>query len=284
MNSQIVVGVDGSAAGHAALRWAGRRAADFRVPLNLVRVIPGPWSFRHTSQYVTIWQQAAELLAEEAHWVSALDPAIAVTTTLSTGETGRVLQRLSLDADMIVVGTDRRPDRHGEGFGSISFQTAVISNCVVTVVPATGAADQSGVVVGTDGSANSAIALEWAAMEASRLGQELTVVHACDCWEELAAESGNESGPRTRIGCEVLEGAAAGLAREHPSVRIHLVLERNSSPAAALVRAAAYALLLVIGCRGRSDLDVLVGSVARDVLVDIQCPTLITHPARKEIP
>lgn len=42
---------------------------------------------------------------------------------------------LSEKAEMVVVGTDRRPDSHGEGFGSISFQTVVLSRSTVAVVP-----------------------------------------------------------------------------------------------------------------------------------------------------
>ena len=39
------------------------------------------------------------------------------------------------------------------------------------------------------------------------------------------------------------------------------------------------ARLLVVGCKGSGSLKVPVGSVARDVLTDMPCPTLITRPA-----
>lgn len=281
MDSQIVVGVDDSPAGHAALEWAARRAAHFRSPLNLVRVVPGPWAFRHASRYLAARDRAAELLAAEAHRVFALNPGLTATTSLRTGETARALRLMSRDADMIVVGTDRRPDRHGEGFGSVSFQTAVISHCVVAVVPPTVDNGRSGVVAGTDGSADSAIAVERAAKEAVRLHQDLTVLHTCNGREEPDAANGHETDQRAADSCTVLASAVAGLARVHPGLKVLPVLERGSYPAAALVSAGAHALLLVIGCRGRGGLDVLVGSVARDVLMDIQCPTLITRPARK---
>ena len=147
--------------------WAARRAAHIGVPLTLVRVIPGPWSFRHASRYVEAMNQAAELLAAESRRVAALNPAIQVSTALRTGETALTLRRLSEDADMVVVGTDRRPDRHGEGFGSVSFQTATISNSVVAVVPTTGDESRVGVVAGTDGSADAAEAVTWAASKRS---------------------------------------------------------------------------------------------------------------------
>ena len=282
VNTRIVVGVDSSRAGHAALEWAARRAAHFQVPLTLVRVVPGPWSFRHASRYLEAMNQAAELLAAEARRVAALNPALQVTTTLRTGETARVLRRLSEDADMVVVGTDRRPDRHGEGFGSVSFQTATISNSVVAVVPTTGDEGRAGVVAGTDGSADAAEAVTWAASEALRLGQELTVLHVCNGHDGPDAEpTGDAANAMAADTCAVLAAAVAGLTRDYPGLQVHQVLESGRYPAAALVRAGVHALLLVIGCKGRGGLNVLVGSVARDVLMDIQCPTLITRPARK---
>ena len=226
--------------------------------------------------------QAAELLAAEARRVSALNPAIPVTTTLRTGETARTLRRLSEDSDMVVVGTDRRPDRHGEGFGSVSFQTAAISNCVVAVVPTAGDDGRTGVVVGTDGSVEAALAVEWAAAEALRLGQDLTVVHVCNGHEEPdGGPAGDEADGVATDTCTVLAAAVAGLAQDHPGLHVNPVLESGRYPAPALVRAGADALLLVIGCKGRGGLDVLVGSVARDVLMDIQCPTLITRPVQR---
>ena len=193
VKSQIVVGVDGSAAGYAALEWAVRQAAHSRLRLNLVRVVPGSWSFRNASRYHQSVEQARELLTRKAQLATALDTSLQVTTTLLTGETVRALRVLSRDAEMIVVGTDRRPDRHGEGFGSVRFQTAVTSRCDVTVVPAAGATDRAGVVVGTDGSTDADIAVQRAVVEAIRRGtaeEDLGV--ACDCgwWPGHAAHWG----------------------------------------------------------------------------------------------
>jgi len=279
VRSRIVVGVDNSMAGHAALEWAARRAAQFHAPLHLVRVVPGPWSFRHADRYEESKDRAAELLAAEAQRVSELNPAVPVSTTLGTGETARVLRRLSADSDMVVVGTDRRPDRHGEGFGSVSFQTATISNCVVAVVPAAGDDGRNGVVVGTDGSADAAVAVEWAAAEAVRLGQHLTVVHVCSGPEEPGCgPAGARADGMAMDTCPILAAAVAGLSQDHPGLRVIPVLESGRYPAPVLVRTAARAVLLVIGCKGRGGLEILVGSVARDVLMDVQCPTLITRP------
>lgn len=223
--------------------------------------------------------QAAELLAAEAQRISALNPSVPVSTTLETGETARALRRLSRDSDMVVVGTDRRPDRHGEGFGSVSFQTATISNCVVAVVPAAGDDGRTGIVVGTDGSTDAAVAVEWAAAEALRLGQDLTVIHVCNGPEEPGGGPTDAHADGTAMDtCPVLAAAVAGLAQDHPGLQVNPVLESGRYPAPVLVRASAHAVLLVIGCKGRGGLEILVGSVAREILMDVQCPTLITRP------
>jgi nucleotide-binding universal stress UspA family protein len=280
VNNQIVVGVDDSPAGHSALEWAATRAAHLHIPLTLVRVVPGPWYFRHASRYLEAMNQGAALLASQAHRVSVPDIELTVATTLRTGDTARTLRTLSREADMIVVGTDRRPDRHGDGFGSISFQTAAISKCVVTVVPPTSPEQKAGVVVGTSGSAGSAVAVERAALEALRLSQDLTVVHACEGHDSPTAEgSEDRTGGKTAGACLVLSSAAARLARSHPGLKVHPVLETGRSPAQSLIAAGSQALLLVLGGKGPEELEALIGSVARDVLMDTRCPTLITRPA-----
>jgi nucleotide-binding universal stress UspA family protein len=135
-------------------------------------------------------------------------------------------------------------------------------------------------VVGTSGSVDSAVAVERAALEALRLSQDLTVVHACEGQDSHSAErSDDRTGGKSAGACVVLSSAAARLARNHPGLNVHPVLETGRSPARSLIAAGSQALLLVLGGKGPEELEVLVGSVARDVLMDIRCPTLITRPA-----
>ncbi|MNR49016.1 Universal stress protein [compost metagenome] len=108
------------------------------------------------------------------------------------------------------------------------------------------------------------------------------MLHVCNGHDGPDVEpAGDAADAMAADTCTVLAAAAAGLTRDYPGLQVHQVLESGRYPATALVRAGVHALLLVIGCKGRGGLNVLVGSVARDVLMDIQCPTLITRPARK---
>jgi hypothetical protein len=88
--------------------------------------------------------KGAALLTSQAHGISVPDIELADATTLRTGDTARTLRTLSRETDMTVLGTDRRPDRHGERFGSISFHTAAISKCAATVVPPTSLKQKAG--------------------------------------------------------------------------------------------------------------------------------------------
>src|ERR1700758_1716204 len=108
----ILVGVDGSAAALAAVRWAAHDAALRNVPLTLVHVVNPPvpgWSQVPPPAGVGQWQ---EKRAREV-----IEPAIKVAEK-STGERGQVqidskvfysatvatLVGLSKEAEMIVVG------------------------------------------------------------------------------------------------------------------------------------------------------------------------------------
>ncbi|WP_442542548.1 universal stress protein [Arthrobacter sp. KN11-1C] len=265
MKKKILVGVDGSAVGSAAADWAAERARDLGLGLNLVHAVPEPWAFPAKTLHEDATAQAKDLLKGEAARVTARFPSLEVVTTLSSGEPAETMRKLSADAEMVVVGTDRRPGNHGEGFGSVSFQIAVISHCAVAIVPAPSTLESFGVVVGVDGSRDSEIAVECAAGEAQRMRQELVIVHA-----------GSGPGP---AGDTILSASVEGLDARHSDLAVREILDRERQPVEALLDASAHARLLVLGCKGRGGARVLVGSVAQHVLLNVRCPTLITRPA-----
>lgn len=274
VKKQIVAGIDGSATGSTAADWAAGRARDLGLELNLVHAVPEPWAFQDKTLHEGAMAQAKDLLSGEQARITARFPSLALVTTLSSGEPAQSMRLLSSDADMVVVGTDRRPDGHGEGFGSASFQIAIISHCPVAVVPASSAREAWGVFVGVDGSSDSDLAMEYAATEALRMGQDLTLIHAVGGpgGEPQEAGAGDAGGL-------LLSTAAARLSGRNPGLVMHKVLDTRRTPAEALIEAGARARLLVMGCKGRGGQRVLLGSVAQSVLLGIECPTLLTRPA-----
>lgn len=268
VKKQILVGVDGASVGSTAADWAAERARALGLQLNLVHAVPEPWAFPEKALHENAIAQAKDLLNSESARISAQIPALDVVTTLGAGEPSESMRRLSADAEMVVVGTDRRPDNHGEGFGSVSFQIAIISHCAVAIVPAPSKHESSGVVVGVDGSRDSELAVECAADEALRMEQELVILHA---------GGGHDPAPSGRP--VLLSESVQGLRERRPGLVVREILDLDRAPAEALLHASARARLLVIGCKGRGGARVLVGSVAQHVLLNVQCPTLITRPA-----
>ncbi|WP_423184529.1 universal stress protein [Arthrobacter sp. NyZ413] len=281
MKKQILVGVNGSAVASNAADWAAERARDRGLQLNLFSTVPEPWSYPDPGRHETARAQARNLLRSEAKGLVELNPSLDIVTTLGSGEPAETMRTLSADAEMVVVGTDRHADKHGEGFGSVSFQVAVISHCPVVVVPLASGHPSSGVVVGIDGSDDSDVALESAASEAQRIGEELVLVHAAGKpGPEVPGSPAQGAPPDAGLdGYFLLSSSAEGLAVRYPGLVVREVLDLERPPAEALLDASAHARLLVIGCKGRGGARVLVGSVAQHVLLNIQCPTLITRPA-----
>jgi nucleotide-binding universal stress UspA family protein len=279
---EVVAGVDDSIAGRAAVDWAAQRAHDRGLRLNLVRVVPDPWVYRQPGDYRQAMLQAKHLLEAESSRVAALMPQLKIVTTRRTGETAVVLRLLSDTADLVAVGSDRSPDNHGEGFGSVSFQAAVLSRSPVAVIPASRPSDSSGVVAGVDGSADSGAALDFAAAEALRLGEDLTVVHV-QLPSRIPTAAGviqpAPNGPE-QDGLALLSSTCAAARDRHPGLGVHQALETNGSPASALIRVSAHARLLVIGLNGGGGARKPIGMIAATILQHLPCPTILTRPTR----
>jgi len=279
VKKHVLVGVDQSAAGRAAADWAALRAVNLGLSLHLVRVVPEQWAFREPAQHSSAMAGARALLHAEAGRLSSLIPSENIERIIRAGETVQVLQELSDGAETVVVGTDRRPDFHGEGFGSVSFQTVVLSRSTVVVIPDIGLEDRHGVIVGVDGSPDAALALDLGAAEASRTMQDLTAIYSCP----PNGQPSDGQDPRAGLGAEQEERrrlltAVSPIRNAYPDLVVQEIFETNESPPNALIHAAANARLLVIGLRGRGGLRKPVGSIAWQVLLDVQSPTMVTRP------
>ncbi|QSZ48699.1 universal stress protein [Arthrobacter sp. D5-1] len=266
MKKQILVALDGSRAGSFVADWAAARANSLDLGLALVNVVPGEWAYPRENDHQLAVSRAEDLLNSEAQRLAAAFPNVGMTTQRLSGEPAATIASLSPAYSMVVVGTDRGPGTEGQGYGSVSFQVAVTSKSDVAVVPGPARDQRSGVVVGVDGSAESLDALDRGAREAQRLNDELIIVHA----------TGPGVGPAE--GGNVLSAAVQQVNHRFPSVVVKEVLDTSSSPGEALIAAAREAQLLVMGCKGRGGLSVLLGSVAQHVLLHVQCPIILTRP------
>lgn len=135
------------------------------------------------------------------------------------------------------------------------------------------------VVVGVDGSTGAVEAVRWAAAEASRLGSELTIVHA---YREEWVVDPCLGAP----GLAELTGAHAAAIVADAELVAHAVTPRLTvrretdagAPASVLLAAARSAALIVMGNRGRGGFtSFLLGSVSQAVAAHAPCPVVVVR-------
>lgn len=132
------------------------------------------------------------------------------------------------------------------------------------------------VVVGTDGSACSDLAVEWAAGAAFTRDAALQIVYA---HRTTADRHADESAPM-EMAREVLERAERVAEKAGPGLRIDTELTHDS-PAHSLIEASASASLVVVGNRGHGGFhDMLLGSTSLETAMHAICPVAVIRPYR----
>jgi nucleotide-binding universal stress UspA family protein len=191
-------------------------------------------------------------------WLANDDPAHAILT-----EAG--------DAEMVVVGTRSRNKMSAVLLGSVATSVAAKAPCPVVVVR--GERRTGPVVVGTDGSVDSAEALTFGFGEAARSGQPLRVVY---CWHPQDQHADSIASTEGLLKNWLAESLAP-LRDKYPIVRAQAsVIEGRAS--AQLVGLSADASLVVVGSRGRGGVaGLLLGSVSQSLLHHADSPVAIVR-------
>jgi nucleotide-binding universal stress UspA family protein len=282
----VVVGVDGSPAGLAAVRLAADAALRRHRPLRVVHAFVWPMlrvSGRPSPEGPEeggLRQQAERVVAEamaEAHTVA---PALPVAGDVVPGFATAVLVGESSGATLVVLGD------HGLGgitsllVGSVAVQVTAHAACPVLI--ARGRSHPSGpVVVGIDGSAPSDQAVGCAVEEAALRGTHLVAVHAYR--HPVSTQAGDMLPPvhdQKALRADedrVLAESIAGWRERYPQVEINRQLMPGRA-ASALVELSHHAQLVVVGGHGRGALSgLLLGSVSQHVLHHAGCPVTVVH-------
>jgi nucleotide-binding universal stress UspA family protein len=141
------------------------------------------------------------------------------------------------------------------------------------------------IVVGIDGSANSAEALKWAVAEAVRRGR--AYVHAVHCWSRSMPDTDDQAAEvpgRDRdwlAGGMTLSKTVVRVATPTCPVRIRQILLQGS-PAPLLAERAAGADLLVLGSRSHPgegiDAGALDGPTSLDCRRRVACQVMVVPP------
>ncbi|GAA4968060.1 universal stress protein [Nonomuraea thailandensis] len=140
------------------------------------------------------------------------------------------------------------------------------------------------VIVGVDGSAAAAAAVEWAADDASRTGAELRIVHALDRhpYNIAGVVALGPEDVLLRGAAKVLEAAEAIARSRQPTVQVVPQLVEGR-PADVLQEQAQQADELVIGDRGLGGFTrALLGSVTMKTAGQAPCPVVVVRAGSRE--
>ena len=291
--SEILVGVDGSAASDAAVRWAAREAAMRRLPLKLLHAVQptflrsaeGPTDDAITQSQIDHARRivdASRALVDQLMLGTPVD----VRTEVQYARIAPTLAEASEQAWMIVVGSRGRDAVEEHVLGSVSAGLLNHAQCPVAIVHEPGSAqqhirDDAPVLVGIDGSPTSEAATALAFDEASRRGVPLVALHA---WSDVGVFPvlGMDWRKYRDEGAEVLAERLAGWQERYPDVHVQPRLLCDV-PDKWLIEESKNAQLVVLGHRRRgAPPEKHLGSVRHAVARSASVPVIVTPPPSQE--
>jgi nucleotide-binding universal stress UspA family protein len=249
---RILCGVDGTPESLVAVRQAAR-LCDPDGSLQLTAVVPMAKAI-HAGFSAT---RAAELMQEEAEAALAEARALAPSAIerLVNGEPVPVLLHAAEQATLVAVGSHGRGRAAGMLLGTVAARMLRDAPCSVLISRAAGESEvwPRSVVVGVDGSAESAAAFSVARSIAERFGVDLRAVASTT--DHLDPEAARAIAPQLE--------------------------EEPARAADALAAASESEDVIVVGSRGLHGLKAL-GSVSERVAYGARSPVLVVRPAMSD--
>lgn len=285
-SSRIVVGVDGSAGGRAALKWAIDEATLRGSPLHLVhawRPLYRDADGDHDeSEAVLIARTHGDALLQAAQAsIKVTAPSLRTVKELSRGRPSAVLLEAAVGARMLVVGARGLGGSPGMRLGSVGLHAAAHGPCTTVVVR--GYEHSRGrVVAGIDGSAESKRVLDAAFEEAWVRKSRLLVVSALYVHPR---EEGVANRTRALEAAQAAADAATyplvhEYSKQYPDVDVHSSFPIGY-PAELLVSSSAAAQLLIVGAHGGGGfVGMHLGSIAHAIVHEARCPVMVVRENR----
>jgi nucleotide-binding universal stress UspA family protein len=272
----LVVGVDETPESQIALRWAVEAAQARGMAVRVVRayqseasqwpatgaegILPDPPVDDHQAELDSAVDFVRDRLGYEAGsgWLANSKAKDAILS-----EAG--------EAELVVLGTKTHNKLEAAVLGSVA--TAVTARATCPVVVVRGTARNGPILVGADGSEETAQALEFAFEQASRSGVPVKVVY---CWQATGRSEVQIDEIVARLK-DWLAGSLTGYRDKYPAVTVESKIVEGR-PATALVALTADASLVVVGSRGRGGVaGLLLGSVSQSLLHHANCPVAVIH-------
>ena len=281
----VVVGTDGSSPAAEAVAWALDEAHRRGLPLHVVAA----WS--HTrepqeTQWLATMKSVSELKSVLPDELAAAVRSVVergghhdvpISTRVVYGDPAKALIDASDDDRLLVVGSRGRGALTGLILGSVSQACAQYCRGPVIVVRGSAPTDGIGrVVVGVDGSAESLLALQFAASAARLRGAPLEVVHV---WQDTDHAAHGRLLPLGSSAKAQADREWQSILRSTLVVASDVEIISNHVPGFAqsvLLKASEGAALLVVGSRGRGGwAGLLLGSVSLRCITLSACPVAV---------
>lgn len=282
--TSVVVGIDDTPVGQRVVQYAALEARRMGATLSVVHVTPdyALAAGLPPSPDDPLRARGGELLESARKNAQATVPGLEVETTLLAGNTCvRALVDSSREADLVVLGAERRSFAGRVWTGDVVAGVAVQAACRVVVVPPEWepAHEHGRVVVGVKESKSAAELVSSGLALADELGDELVILHAWKApsgYDDILANR-NYAEEYGRQQTSVLEPLVQAHRAEHHGVTVRIEV-LHTQPAHALVSASADADRLLISRPRHGGTFHHLGAVGRAVLAEARCPVEV-HPA-----
>lgn len=276
MSDSIIVGVTDAEGSQRAVDWAAARARRGGESLVLFSVVGGATGAVGEDDVLAAAVTATRArLEQQAELLRSTG--VSCEVRVSHGNPVAELVEASKDARLLVIGGEKR----GQGRrGQHGYRIAAGSHSPVVVVPLDAPTDGEGVVVGVDGSEVSDAAVAFAAAEAERFGENLTIVSA---WMPVAVPGDFGVYPDLyltdlhAITQSAVDRVAEKVNETYPVLEVQTRVVEGD-PAAAIADAAGSARLVVVGSHGRGAFArFLLGSVSEEVVSQVTTATAVVR-------
>lgn len=267
----VVVGVDGSPESTEALRYAAAAAQARGMWLLVVHAyeLPPHRSTVTASVLAAAARTAAYRVTADAMSGVPIPAGVEVEAAVELTTPVLMLQRLSGQVAMIVLGQHADDPSDSVLAGPLTSSVAAVASCPVVLVPAGWSRDtypSRSIVVGWDGRPGAEVVLDYAFTEAERRGWPLLALHALPIGATPLQGS---------VESERLRNIISGPRDDHPGVRASAVVVQGKFDRV-MLSASRTARLLVVGRPARhSRPGTWPHSAARQVMSRLRCPLVV---------